>query len=268
MRILIPPRPITKNIYDLYNEQHGHTHWEVVIFDKGVTQHYIQGKYIPCKIGDVYFIGPPHHHHIQSDRYPRNHYDIYFTENEFKEICDEFDSDLYSVINSNYIHLKLEPIVAQNLIQQLQTIEINLQLNKNNFNLFKQVSISILRFLLGYYSINKLNKKESHPQWIYDLLIELQDPSNLSFPPNYFFSKYHYSRSRFAQLFKKHTGTTFSNYLKIKRIEYAAELLMKTNKTILEICTQVGYDSYPFFLKTFKEHYSVSPKEYRKNLFS
>lgn len=69
-----------------------------------------------------------------------------------------------------------------------------------------------------------------------------------------------------SQLFKKETGSTYTKYLTNLRMEKAKTLLMQTDFSINEICEQVGYNDYFYFLKIFKKHFGISPGKYKSQL--
>ncbi len=73
--------------------------------------------------------------------------------------------------------------------------------------------------------------------------------------------------SLFSYAFKQYTGTYFVQYLKDLRIAKAKELLTETEKKIVEISNEVGYENEKHFMKIFKHHCGVSPSEYRKNSY-
>lgn len=66
-------------------------------------------------------------------------------------------------------------------------------------------------------------------------------------------------------VFKDVYGTSIAAHIKEHRMEKAAELLKDSELNINEIALQVGYESQSKFTATFKEFYSVTPVEYRKN---
>lgn len=71
-----------------------------------------------------------------------------------------------------------------------------------------------------------------------------------------------------SQLFKKETGSTYIKYLTQLRIEKAKELLHQTELSLSDICDQIGYNDYFYFLKTFKKYEGMSPSKYRTQLTS
>ncbi|MCR5598123.1 MAG: AraC family transcriptional regulator [Lachnospiraceae bacterium] len=72
------------------------------------------------------------------------------------------------------------------------------------------------------------------------------------------FSKYH-----FLRLFKLQTGYTFHDYLTLKRMRIAEDLLL-TDISVTEIAFQTGFNTLPSFCRTFKKYTNYSPSEYKK----
>lgn len=99
-----------------------------------------------------------------------------------------------------------------------------------------------IRFVIEY-----INKNYAEPLTIEDLL-----------------EKIHISKSYFSQLFKKATGTTFSDYLRDVRINRAKQLLRETELPVPWISEQVGYSDERYFRKVFRAVAGCSPNEYRQ----
>lgn len=72
------------------------------------------------------------------------------------------------------------------------------------------------------------------------------------------------SRNYFGQLFKKETGTVFSEYLSKLRIQKAKKLLRGSNLKIYQISEQVGIEDSFYFSSLFKKFAGLSPSEYRE----
>ena len=73
-----------------------------------------------------------------------------------------------------------------------------------------------------------------------------------------------FSMDYFNRIFLAHTGFTVMAYVNYMRVKKAVALLRNTDKTVLEIALEVGYDSHEGFIKAFKKHYGVTPSDYRK----
>ncbi|WP_159886770.1 response regulator transcription factor [Paenibacillus puerhi] len=70
----------------------------------------------------------------------------------------------------------------------------------------------------------------------------------------------------FSAVFKKMTNETFVQYRIHKRMERAKELLSTPHIRIVDVASEVGYEDYPHFTKTFKKIVGSSPSEYRTGL--
>lgn len=71
------------------------------------------------------------------------------------------------------------------------------------------------------------------------------------------------SKGSFCSFFKKNTRVSFVNYLSQYRIEIAAQLLREDNRSIANICFDVGFNDIPHFNRIFKRILGVSPSKYR-----
>lgn len=72
------------------------------------------------------------------------------------------------------------------------------------------------------------------------------------------------SQSYFSRLFKSITLKTFTEYLNGVRISKALELLKDTNKKVVDICYEVGFNNVNHFNRVFKQQIGISPLSYRK----
>jgi AraC-like DNA-binding protein len=69
----------------------------------------------------------------------------------------------------------------------------------------------------------------------------------------------------FSRLIKRHTGMTYSEFLRDIRLKKAGFLLKTTTFTVEEIAHQVGYENMGYFYKIFTKKYHQSPSEMRKD---
>ncbi|MBO3277603.1 GlxA family transcriptional regulator [Pseudomonas schmalbachii] len=70
----------------------------------------------------------------------------------------------------------------------------------------------------------------------------------------------------FMRRFQAATGDKPLHYLQRLRIETARNLLATTRKSIKTISYEVGYDDASFFARLFRQHTSLSPHHYRRQV--
>ncbi len=77
-------------------------------------------------------------------------------------------------------------------------------------------------------------------------------------------TKYGYNPAYFSRLFKNLTGTTFTRYLSLCRVEYACNLLKKTELSVEEIMNESGFSNRTKFFRDFSNFKGMSPLNYKK----
>lgn len=69
----------------------------------------------------------------------------------------------------------------------------------------------------------------------------------------------------FCRYFKENIGKTVTEYINEIRLKKAAEALAETNKKIITIAQDTGFDNIGYFIRRFKKEKGVTPSEYRHN---
>ncbi|MDA3894502.1 MAG: response regulator [Salinivirgaceae bacterium] len=72
------------------------------------------------------------------------------------------------------------------------------------------------------------------------------------------------SRAHFYRKIKLITDKSPTEFVRIIRLNEAAKLLIKNDKSISEVCYMVGFNSPSYFSICFKEHFKVSPIDFVK----
>ncbi|MFE2033379.1 helix-turn-helix domain-containing protein [Streptomyces scopuliridis] len=74
----------------------------------------------------------------------------------------------------------------------------------------------------------------------------------------------HVSEAHFTRTFRATFGETPHRYLQRRRVERAMSLLRETDRSVTDICFQVGFGSPGTFSRTFRAIVGRSPRAYRK----
>ena len=70
-------------------------------------------------------------------------------------------------------------------------------------------------------------------------------------------------REGFCRFFKRNTGMTFTAYLNETRLTQAARELATTDKGVLAIAVDAGYQNLSYFNRRFKQRFGRTPSQYR-----
>ncbi len=177
-------------------------------------------------------------------------------ENTAFSVLNDFCIELMNVMNT-----KIKQIQSRHLDQLLQW-----QIDYSSF--FSQKEL--LEFLMGRVEVICKEviemKKEINPSLIDDLkvFIDKNYAGEISLEG---LAKHRYfvNSSYLSRLFKEETGESFSRYLTSKRMENAKDLVDNHDIPLSEIGSIVGYTDYSYFIKVFKKHYGITPKQMREN---
>lgn len=66
-----------------------------------------------------------------------------------------------------------------------------------------------------------------------------------------------------SKLFRKHTGTNFTEYLTQIRVNHAKKLLSDGEMSVKEVAYAAGFNSQSYFSKIFKKYTGIAPSEYK-----
>src|ERR1700730_7453859 len=73
----------------------------------------------------------------------------------------------------------------------------------------------------------------------------------------------HVSEAHFIRTFRATFGETPHRYLQRRRVERAMFLLRATNRSVTDVCLDVGFNSLGTFSRSFQEIVGESPTTYR-----
>jgi transcriptional regulator GlxA family with amidase domain len=74
------------------------------------------------------------------------------------------------------------------------------------------------------------------------------------------------SERHLARLFVEHTGQTPGRYVRLARVEAAAQLLAATELTVAAVAARTGFGSAETLRQAFTDRYGIAPSRYRRQL--
>lgn len=73
------------------------------------------------------------------------------------------------------------------------------------------------------------------------------------------------STSNLSRVFKQVTGMGYNEYIVQQRMHFAAQLLRQQSRLRLnDVASAVGYATPSYFIRVFREHFGMTPTEYKK----
>ena len=74
-----------------------------------------------------------------------------------------------------------------------------------------------------------------------------------------------YSEFHMSRMFHKLSGMPFRDYVRMRKLAFALDEVKNTRRAFLDIAVDYGFQSQEAFIRAFRDAFSVTPGEYRKN---
>ena len=78
--------------------------------------------------------------------------------------------------------------------------------------------------------------------------------------------KYYVNSAYLGQLFRKKYGQSFKDYLNNYRMDQAVDLLLHSDKKIIQVAEEVGYHDLDYFVNRFIQVKGCTPAKFRKQM--
>lgn len=162
------------------------------------------------------------------------------------------------IIHDEYIPLLIKQIIEERQNESLYSNDILI-------NMMQEVILRVLRgiepsarkALAAPFTAEELCHHVKH--YVDTHLFTMNTMSEIAKALNY---NYCY----LATCFKKTTGQTIVEYYIEKRMQVALALVKEQTLTLTEVARTLGFSSIYAFSRAFRDYYSISPREYQKNI--
>ena len=121
---------------------------------------------------------------------------------------------------------------------------------------------SVLDTVLIHACILSSNEKKL-PLWLKQLCEDMRLHDNYIAGLPRMLELSHQTQGHLNRSIKKYLGMTVTKYINSLRLDHAAKLLRTTDKKIVDIALESGFESVPYFNKIFKQNFLVTPHAYR-----
>lgn len=255
---------ITNDDSDRY--YHDHNFFEIFYILDGSITHHLNGKKEVLQTGDAFLLRPTDQHgFIRESGVPCAHRDIIISEQLLRKTCDFVDPEAFDKLVK-----RKEPLKTR--LTKSKIIDFEKEFSKLFFapadqggytkkTIANVLSVSLLNLFLQ----ESQTDFDGLPIWLNNILPEFSAPISMRLGLNFILKDVGYDKSYVCRTFKKYMGCTMTDYLRNQRIDYATSLLLTTDKSIPEICEEIGIDSVSYFITAFKQRHSLSPKQFKKN---
>ena len=258
---------ITDDDSDRY--YHDHNFFEIFYVLEGSIIHHLNGKKEVLQTGDAFLLRPSDSHaFIRENGAPCAHRDVIIGEQLLKKTCDFIDPEAFEKIIN-----RKEPLKAK--FSKSKIADFEKEFSKMFFTptdqgfYTKKTMANVLSVSLVDLFLKNLQETQTDfdglPVWLNNILPDFASPISMRIGLSLILKDISYDKSYVCRTFKKYMGCTMTEYLRNQRIDYATSLLLTTDKSIPEICEEIGIDSVSYFITAFKQRHSLSPKQFKRS---
>ena len=244
---------------------HDHDYFEFFIIIKGSIRHYINKQETLLKRGHLVFIRPSDFHSYL----PNNKDKCHFIN---VAILEKTINELFVYLGKGFDKSKLmnSPLPPTILLTESELISMVSKFEKlNMLPVFDKKRLNtelrvILVNLFSNYFIGDKTGNNNLPDWLNKTMLELNKPANFKSGMSALKEIACKSDEHISRTFKKYLKKTPTQYINELRLNFAANQIRFTNKKIIEIAFDSGFENQSNFHKQFKTLFSYTPNEFRK----
>lgn len=244
---------------------HDHDYFEFFLIVEGSLKHHINGQKVILEKGHMVFIRPQDTHSFLKTKD-----DVHFIN---LAILDKTISELFSYFGAGFnksevLGPEMPPTFLLNkhelrdvLIQfdLLSTLPVNDKLKLN---------IELRCLLINVFSRFFLRGREQNdndlPDWLNNVVEEMKKPANFRVGIKALKDIACKSDEHISRSFKKYLHITPTQFVNELKLNYAANQIRFSNKKVIDIAFEAGFENQSNFHRQFKAMYDLTPSEFRK----
>jgi AraC family cel operon transcriptional repressor len=253
------------SVNELATQNHDHDFFEFFLVVRGNIFHIVSGETILLSEGSLVFIRPRDQHYYQRDKNGE---------------CQIINLAVFSwTMESVFDYLGREQAVAVLLsadlppVTQLSEDEKDAltsrleALNRLPYNRKSIIRLTLRALLVdlctNYFLARTQTELASIPRWLAQLCMKMQTPESFIEGREALLGFANRSPEHVGRAFRKYLNLTPSEYVNSLRLNYAANLLLHTDRTILDIALDAGFNNISYFNHLFKKHFHTTPTRFR-----
>lgn len=266
---------------------HKHNYIEIMYVCSGEITHYINGRELVMREGDLLLLNQHVKHGIKRagiDDIGVNFivlpefFDIPFQMMRKENIIADFlmgtlqqNNPIPQYLNfqlggqraiSNLMENMIASIVQEGITSDAERQDV-LQ-GDNNKDVINQYSMGLVfLYLIDHIDTLSDNSSQKYEDVVVQATTRYIDSHYRTASLSQIADDFKLSLSALSRMIKKSTGFTFQELLMRKRFQKAVMFLVETELPVEEIAINVGYENHSYFYRQFKARYGMTPNQYR-----
>lgn len=255
---------------DLAQYPQVHNFYEIVAVTSGVLHMQLCGQKLSLHEGQLVFIRPGDIHSKSGEN--TEHINLAFPAHTVEALFQYLKNDeakeklLSSPVPPGPFSLDSQQF--RDLTQKLYFLNT---IDYKNWQTMRSCLRSILFEIITYYVVpalqpvfpNPESGKSQYPAWLTDALKQWQTSDHRQEGLDFFCQQTGLTKEYICRTFKRCFNQTPTAYLNQQRLNYAVNLLLHSDYSIIDIAYESGFKSLSRFYHIFQQTHGVSPKQFR-----
>ena len=243
---------------------HYHDFYEIFLtLGDGIT-HIINGRQIPLRAGTLAFIRPFDIHCFKGEA---ECYMVNLTVN--KKTADM----LFNYLDGGFpakalIECELPPNVILNEKEKNKLADTLSALNsidrEDKIRLKSSMRLILANIFMNYFGAYSEKKQEEIPYWLSYTCEKMQKKENFSLGLDRMVEVSGKTYEHISRSIKKYYGQTPTGFINEIRLNYAANMLLNSSYSVIDIIYESGFSNVSWFNTCFKKKYGLSPSQFRE----
>ncbi|WP_353422998.1 helix-turn-helix transcriptional regulator [Christensenella massiliensis] len=239
-----------------YTEHEGIASFLVMLTLAGESSYRYQNNIYRLRPGDLFFVDCMEYHSLRPHGSAR-----------WDMIWIQFNGIVAQSYYQQFLRQKTPVIHVGTMERVYHYLAELIQINQERSIYSELISSKLITELLTEILIQSgvaYPVKNSIPEYIQEAIKEIDTHFKDNLSLDYFAETLTISKFHFLKEFKKYTGFTPNNYLRMTRINHAKKLLRCTNMNVYEIAESAGFQTVGYFINTFKKIVGMTPLQFRQ----
>lgn len=246
---------------------HDHEFFEIFLVIEGAIEHHVNAEQIVLSHGSLTFIRPADAHrcrpvpgvecHIINLAVPRR---------TIRELLNYLGDGFQP---QQLLEPPLPPTV---ILTAAGTAQVRRRLERVNTIPMDRtperktaLRMLLFDFVTQYFSLSLHEYEVPLPGWLQNACRAMQQPENLAGGVRRMVALAAVTPEHLARTMQKHLGLTPTAYINRQRLDVAANLLAHGDGRIVDIASDVGFESLSYFYTLFKRRFGLTPRQFRRH---
>ncbi len=245
--------------------QHTHDFFEISLVRSGACAHHINGAVQRLQVGSMSFIRPDDVHCYQPLTPSFSIINVLISAGTIRALFDYLGNGFEP---ARLLEEKTAPVAhmsytdfagVQNELEQL--ILYKKLLGDKADAMF---NITLMKIITQHFPLALTYKHTDIPSWLSLLLLEMLKEENFTQGIDVMHKLCGRTPEHLSRSCQKYLGMPPCRFINEIRLRHAAMLLVSTNKKIIDICHESGFNNLSHFYHLFAKVYGAAPREFRR----